>query len=184
MRDRFEHLEHPKIWDEKSLCYSGNGQQWRQKRGKKEGKKGKTERTLLHLSLPFLRLFSFCTQWTDVPFTLLNSAIENIYIASEQQWKIPWVCKAELETWKMVRWIFLLVKAPLVDSLYGITLTNRHSPGTLKWGEGLWEWLTFQSVQSGTYLFYLIGIALIFNFTTTSWVNQWHQEWRQPGLQW
>lgn len=55
------------------------------KGGKKEGEKGKTEGTLLHLSLPFLRLFSFCTQWTDVPFTLLNSAIENIYIANEQQ---------------------------------------------------------------------------------------------------
>lgn len=58
------------------------------KKGKKEGvkgKKGKTEETLLHLFLPFLRLFSFCTERIDVPFTLLNSPIENIYIANEKQ---------------------------------------------------------------------------------------------------
>lgn len=57
----------------------------KEKGGKKRGKKLKREDTLSYLSLPFLRLFSFCTQWTDVPFTLLNSVTENIYIDKEQQ---------------------------------------------------------------------------------------------------
>lgn len=39
------------------------------------GEKREETSVLLRI-FPFLRLFSFCTQWIDLPFALLNSAIE------------------------------------------------------------------------------------------------------------
>lgn len=61
--------------------------------GRKKGEKKREEKKGRHkkpfCTCPFLILFLFCTEWIDMPFTLLNSAIESIYTANEQQRKIP-----------------------------------------------------------------------------------------------
>lgn len=78
--DRLERRGHPKMWDDKTLCYCGNGEE------KIKTYRGKRKDTRVPLCIfPFLRLFSFCTQWVDVPFALLNSAIEILHTTNSQE---------------------------------------------------------------------------------------------------